>query len=555
MTAPPDAPARRTSPAAAAPAGHDPARTRRLVLVLVLAVGAALRLLQYAAGRALWLDEALLSVNVLSRDAAALVLRPLDYAQTAPAGFLLLQKLAASILGTGEYALRLVPLLAGLAALFWFPRVARRYVTRAALPLAVALFALAPFLVYYSSEAKQYALDVLASLAILACAAAVHHRASRRALAGFAAVGAGAVWLSQPAVFMLAGTGTVLGVDALRRRDARQVRALAGVAAAWAASFAASYALSRNALADPGYMRAFWREGFLPLPRSGADALWLPRTIVRLFREPLGVFGEDPTALSLLQTWAGVAAFAFGAWWMARGRGVRLALLLAPAGMALAASALRLYPFGADYTSAGRVLLFLLPALVLVVAEGAVRIGRAAGGGAGRAVLAAFAVALLLPSLAYAARSVPHMRAEVKPLLQYAAEQREPGDVLYVHYAGRAPFLYYAPRYGWTPRNAMVGSCARQTPADYLRELERLRGRRAWLLFIDDRVVSKTDDRGIMLGWMEHAGRRVDDQVSVGAALYLYDLRQPPAHAGPYRAQLSRPAPGPENECRGPWQN
>lgn len=541
-------------PGAAAPpsprdATEAAARRRRLLLLVALLVGGLLRLMQYGVNRALWLDEALLSLNVLRYDAADLATRQLDFAQTAPAGFLLLQKLTVSVLGTGEYALRLVPLLAGLAALLWFPRVARRYVTHPALPLAVALFALAPFLVYYSSEAKQYALDVLASVAILACAAAVHHRATPRALAGFGAVGLVAVWLSQPSVFMLAGTGTVLGVDALRRGERRRIAGLVAVAVAWAASFAGAYALSRHALADPAYMRAFWREGFPDGP------LWLPRALLRMFREPLGVFGEDPTPLSGVQTWAGAIAFAAGAWWMARGRGIRLALLLAPAGMALAAAGLRLYPFGADYTSAGRVLLFLLPSLVLVVAEGTVRIGRMVGGGAGRAAAVVLGLALLAPSLVYAGAQVPHVRAEVKPLLEYAADERQPGDVLYVHYVGRAPFLYYAPRYGFTPQDAVVGRCSRQDASGYLRELEGLRGRRVWLLFVDDRALTSTDDRALMLDWLEHAGRRADDQVSMGAALYLYDLSAPPARPGPYQPRIPRAPAGADQECRGPWQN
>ena len=539
-------------PARRASTQPDPsaaARRRRLLLFVALLVGALLRLLQYAANRALWLDEALVTLNVLWRSPVDLVTRPLDLGQSAPAGYLLLQKGVTAVLGTGEYALRLVPLLAGLAALAWFPRVARRYVTHPALPLAVALFALAPFLVYYSSESKPYALDVLVSLAVLACAAAVHHRATPRALAVLGAVGVGSVWLSQPAVFMLAGTGVVLGVDALQRRERRRVAGLLAVGAAWAASFAGAYALSRNAVADPEYMWAFWRAGFPDGPA------WLPRALLRLFREPLGVFGEDPTPLSGVQTWAGAAAFAYGAWWMARRRRTRLALLLAPGAMALAAAALRLYPFSADYTSAGRVLLFLLPSLVLVVAEGTVRLGRGVGGGAGRAVAGVLGAALLAPSLVYAGVQVPHVRAEVKPLLEYAAQERQPGDVLYVHYAGRAPFLYYAPRYGVGPGDAVVGGCWRQDAAGYLRELEQLRGRRVWLLFVDDRALSTTDDRALMLEWLEHAGRRADDQVSVGAALYLYDLRAAPARPGPYRPRIPIAPRGPEHECRGPWQN
>lgn len=529
------------------PGDSSPSRRHALALLTALTAGALLRLLQYAVDRSLWLDEALLSLNILRYTPGELLSRPLDFGQTAPAGFLLLQEAATAALGTSEYALRLVPLLASMAALLWFPRVARQFITRPALPLAVGLFALAPFLVYYSSEAKQYALDVLAALAILACAAAVHRRATRRVLAVFAAVGIAAVWLSQPAVFMLAGTGVVLGIDALRRGERRRAAGLVLVATAWVASFAGAYALSRAGLADAEYMRAFWRAGFPDGP------LWLPRAFVGLFREPLGVFGEDPTPLSLLQTWAAALGFGAGAWWMARARRIRLALLLAPAGMAMLAAALRLYPFGADYTSAGRVLLFLLPSLVLVVAEGTVRLGRAIGGNAGRGAVVLIALALLAPSLMYAAVGVPHLRAEVKPLLEYAAEERQPGDVLYVHYAGRAPFLYYAPRYGFGPGNAIVGRCGRQDPRVYLGEMDALRGRRVWLLFVDDRALSTGDDRALILGALEHAGQRVDDQVSLGAALYLYDLSAPPARPGPYQPRIAPAPSGPAGECRGPW--
>lgn len=520
-------------------------------MLVALLIGALLRIFQYAVNRSLWLDEALLAESVLARGPRTLLLEPLEYGQTAPPGFLLLQELATALLGTGEYALRLVPLIAGLAALFWFPALARRYVSRGAVPLAVLLFALAPFLVYYSSEAKQYSLDALAAVAVLWFAAELRRTPTRRTFAAAAVVGAAAAWVSQPAIFVLAGAGLVLGVEALWKKDRRRIAGLAAVGAAWVAAFAAAYLLSRRSLADPEYMRAFWSAGF---PDGAA---WWPRAVVRLFREPLGVVGEDPTPLSTMQQWAGVLAFALGAAWMVRrGRGVPLALLLAPAGLALAAAALRLYPFGATYTTSGRLLIFLLPALVLVVAQGVAGAAAAIGGTGGGVAAGALALALLAVPLLYAAAQVPHLRAEVKPVLAYAAENRRPGDLLYVHYAGRAPFRYYAGRYGWTAENSLVGRCAREDPAEYLRELERVDDRRVWALFIDDRATSTHDDRGLILAYLEHRGRRIDDQVSVGAAVYLYDLRAEPARAGRFAPRIPRPsAADPALACRGPWAN
>ena len=534
-------------------ASRDPLRTRRLLVLLCLCVGAALRLLQYGVNRAIWLDEALVVSSVLGRDAVGLLTRPLDYGQTAPAGFLLLEKLATVLLGTGEYALRLVPLLAGLAALFLFPSVARRYVSGPARTVALALFALAPFLVYYSSEVKQYSLDALVSLAVLAVAADLHARRPRAALWALA-VGVIGVWLSQPAVFMLAGAGLVLFAQAARRRETARVRMLAGVGAAWLASFAASYAVSRRTLADPEYMQAFWRYGFLP--RSTDAWTWLPERVARMFREPLGVIGNDPLPwLGTLQAVAGFVLLVAGVWWTARARRTRLALLGLPFVLMVAAAVVHAYPFASNYLSSGRVLIFLIPSMVLVMGEGAVRIARWPRRSRGSLAVAAVAVALALaPSVGYAMLGVPHVRAEVKPLLEYSAENRRPGDLLYVYYNARPQYEYYAPRYGWRPEDTVAGACSRMRPAAYVDDLARLRGRpRVWLLFVDGRGAGGYDERALMLRYLDHVGRRLDDRVSVGTSLYLYDLTPGPVDPGTFTARVPTFPYDASMDCRGPW--
>jgi hypothetical protein len=531
-------------------------RRGRQAAALALLVGTLLRLAQYGVNRSLWLDEALLVSNFLDRSWAGLF-APFQRGQTAPLGFLALEKLAAAALGRSEYALRLVPLLAGLATLALLPRVARRYATRPALPLGVALVALAPFLVYYASEVKPYALDALCALAVLALA---HDLARRprdgRLAAGFCAFGTAALWLSQPVAFMLAGTGLVLGARALRRGDGRALALLAGTAAAWAASFAGAYLYARHQLEDPAYMRAFWRVGFFPLPpRSAADWLWLPRMAARAFREPMGIVGSDDSWLSRLGVGAALVLFAAGCAWMWRHRRLRLGLLLAPAGLALCASAARAYPFGGEFLSGGRVLIFLLPSLALVMAEGGAALGRWAPRGAGRAVFAAGAALALLPAGAYAALSVPHLRAEVKPLLAWVNENRRPGDVMYVYYHGQSVFEYYAPRYGWNRGNTVAGVCARFHPERYVGDLARLRGRpRVWVLVVTGAAMRGFQEDRVIVGFLDHVGRRLDDRVAVGARMYLYDLAPPGPPPGPYSFAVPRFPPNVAMDCRGAWQ-
>ncbi len=89
------------------------------IAALLMLLGALLRLRQYLTGRSLWADEAMLALNIVNRDFAGL-LRPLDYDQGAPIGFLLVEKIFNSILGKNEFALRLFPLLIGLISLWLF---------------------------------------------------------------------------------------------------------------------------------------------------------------------------------------------------------------------------------------------------------------------------------------------------------------------------------------------------------------------------------------------------------------------------------------------------
>jgi hypothetical protein len=545
------------SPHPDAPAAAEARARRRRLVGFALVLGALLRLAQYAVNRSLWLDEALLVSNFLDRSWAGL-LEPFHRGQTSPLGFLALEKLAVAALGRSEYALRLVPLMAGLATLALLPRVARRFATRAAFPLAVALVALAPFLVYYSSEVKQYAFDALSSLVVLALAYDLARRPrDGRLLAAFCAAGVVAVWLSQPVVFMLAGTGAVLGLRALRRGDRRSVALLTAVAAAWVASFAGAYLVARHQLEDPAYMKAFWRTGFLPLaPRTLQEWSWIPRMLLaRPFREPMGIVGLDRSPLSLVTTAGAMAAFAAGFWWMRRHRRLRLALLLAPAGFALAASALRVYPFAGELLSGGRVLIFLLPSLAFVMAEGVHALRRLVPGSAGRAAFAAALALVLLPAAAYAAFSVPHLRGEVKPLLEFVNEERRPGDLMYVYYNGQAVFEYYAPRYGWDRRNTVPGACSRFTPGRYADDLARLRGRpRVWVLIVDGAPMDGFDEKKFILAFLDHVGKRLDDRVAVGAGVYLYDLRTENTRPGPFTYPVPVTRPDPALDCRGAWE-
>ena len=196
----------------------DNSFVHRLSLAAV-ALGCLLRIVQYLLNRSLWMDEAYLSLNILHRSFAGLC-RSLDYHQGAPIGFLLLEKSAVRWLGGSEYALRLLPLLAGIASVLLFYWLAKKVLPANAVPIAVGLFAISPALIYYSAEVKQYSGD--AAIAILLYCLTIEGsksewKAGRTALV--ALVGAIAIWMSHSSVFVLAGIGATISIALVLRKD------------------------------------------------------------------------------------------------------------------------------------------------------------------------------------------------------------------------------------------------------------------------------------------------------------------------------------------------
>jgi hypothetical protein len=145
---------------------------------MIVAVGVVLRLARYLHDKSLWLDESYLALNLMRRSFHGLT-ETLDWNQGAPLGFLFSEKAALRLFGDSEYSLRLLPLIAGVASVFVFYAAAKPLLSRGAFLIALLLFAtLEPF-IYYAAELKQYELDVLATVSLLAVFA---HVAGRRPL-------------------------------------------------------------------------------------------------------------------------------------------------------------------------------------------------------------------------------------------------------------------------------------------------------------------------------------------------------------------------------------
>jgi len=476
-----------------------------------MALGIALRLRQYLFDRSLWNDETNLAMNILHLSPAEL-LKPLREGQVAPVGFLWLEKLSVHYLGNSEMTLRLVPLLCGVGALFLFLAVARRFLDARTVLLALGLFAICDPLVYYASEVKPYSSDVAVVLLLYLLMEPLFDINLRGIEAIFAALaGCVAIWFSLPAVFVLAGIGLAAFWVAVRRHNRSALLLLSVLVVFWAGSFLLFYIVSlrESASVNQGLI-AYWRFAFAPIPpTSVSDILWYERSFFDVFSFPGGL------------TLTGIAAVAavLGANEFRRQDQSKFLSLLLPIVVALLASALYRYPFQ------GRLLLFLVPSLLLLVARGLEAIRQTTAVIPGLPVLL-IGFLFLDPVLTAGRHFIrPQGVEEVRSAIDYIERHRSPGDTLYCYYAAAVPLQYYRERGRIGAIEQITGVASREEWQRYGDDLDKLRGRkRVWILFSHVWRYSGVDEQVIFLGHLGRIGRVLDSLQTTGASAYLYDL-------------------------------
>lgn len=477
----------------------------------IIAIGVFLRVAQFACGRSLWDDEAKLALNILQRPFGGLF-QPLQYHQGAPIGFLLLEKLATTFAGNSEIALRAIPFVTGIVALFVFYDVAKLYLSPGAVPLALILFSLSRNLVYYSSEVKQYSTDVLVTLILLRAVFKLSTTPlSQRELFAVGALGALAIWFSHPASFVLAGSAVVLIVAKLVHRDKEGLGPMTWVFVAWAASFLTCYMVSLRPLSRDDELSNYWRGNFAPHALS-LIVPWLSYNFFAAF--------ENPAPLNSI---LGAAFFVAGCGQLLRHNRLRCGLLTAPLLALFLASLLHLYPLY------GRLLLFLCPILLLLVSEGAVWAYNATHRFS--PIFGVAAIALLLAKPLYQAADTlihPLRPNDIKVGIRDIESHQRLGDRWYVYYGGKYQLSYYAAVYSLSMANVRVGSDCGTDRACYGRDLSELKGRpRTWVLLSHILPCDGGDEGTILVDQLDKIGTRLEAFEASGVKVYLYDLDHP----------------------------
>ena len=406
--------------------------SRKFWLALILAGGIFFRITHFLENRSLWMDEAYVANQVLSQSWLEILGNaPFDLNMPGPpVGFLLFEKLMVAVLGNSEYALRLLALVCGLAALGLFLDLLRQSFRGPGLFVGLALFAVCESLVYYSAEMKPYGVEALLGIALPWAVVRVGKPGMPR-IGILVGLGAGALLFSYAAVFVLAAAAVVLLLFGLRRPAERQSIGL--VLLGWAAAFFVLYGLYWHPMSQRLHLNsAIWKGTevlFFPWPLWTAAA-WARagQMVLRIFQDPAGMccpwLAGGIFLLGVVRIWG-------------RDRGLALLLIL-PMLVLLAASAARQYFFY------GRFVLFLLPAIFFMIAAGIDALWQWPMRGS-RYLALVCGLVLVLPSLLNTAGHTASgwEQEDAQTLMQQLHARYQPGDAIFVNDSGQGAFVYY----------------------------------------------------------------------------------------------------------------
>ncbi len=430
---------------------RDYARRMAWIALLLVAVGLAARILRQCLNFPIWGDEAAVGLNVISRDYAGLT-RQLDLAQVAPILFLWVERFVFETLGGSEWALRLLPWLAGIGGLLLFWDIARRLVPPTAATLAVGMLAAARWPITLATSLKPYSGDLFWSALILALAVRWYQRPGRLTpLVGLVLAVPFALAGSYPTVFV-AGAISLYLLPVAWRGGVR-ARVLFGLYNLFMmGTFVGCFLLVGQAQIDPevgntgDVMLDYWKGGFPPDSPLGVP-LWLFQVHTgRMFAYPIG----DANGGSLLT----FLLFLLGAW-QCRRPGTRslLVLCLTPLALNLIAAILQKYPYG----GCCRLSQNLAPAICLLAGLGWAAVlerlaprlrDRCRWVWAGAAILIVFTLAGMMSDCAFPYRDVVCQWS--RSLTQELDRHLAPGDVIVVAPGAEmdATTVWYLRRFG-----------------------------------------------------------------------------------------------------------
>jgi hypothetical protein len=333
--------------------------------------------------------------------------------------------------GINELSARLFPLLCGVLLLWVFYDYAKQFLSPLPLLLAMSFLSFDRIFIDYSTQCKQYSSDALVTVGLLWVTQKLSPARFTTTSAGiWLLIGSISIWLSMPSVFVLSGVGLYYVLFFIKNKNYIGLAKFVAVSLIWLLQFALYFLWVLKSDAQSSNLQSFHSDYFFTFPpKNIAQIALLGKQLNDIVSNVIG-----RTFIALMLSTLGLVAGIVHLW---RNNKPQLCLLLVPILLTLLASALHYYSI------IGRLTLFFLPALLLVIFIGYDKILPKSNP----------IVTLLLCTLFVSTLTlqVPLIRffqpfrndyAQLRDGLAYIEQEKQPQEALFV-YHNAAPVVYY----------------------------------------------------------------------------------------------------------------
>jgi hypothetical protein len=430
-----------------------------------------------------------------------------------------------TLLGKGEFSVRLLSALFGIALTWLVFLVGRQLFGPWTGIVAAWLVAVNPLLVWLSQEVRMYVPTAALALGSMHCLLRAVARRKWFWWAGYAALATTAAYSHLSGSFLLPVAALYLGIRGWQER------------ALWRAGL---LTVGLSSVAYLPFARNAWRAGSAALeinvyPRlDAAEQLWtLAQSFALRFVPETPGWLWIPLSLLLLAWLVGVVLGAErGQEWRWRGSGLFISMWVAiPLGAFLWLNARR-PAFNPKYLAP------VLPAFWIGVGAGIVRLGRQ------RRWLGAVAAAcpLVLAALGWPyVWSTEALREDWRTAASYVSRQATSDDTVFVHlHYAHIPFEYY-----YSGQAEVVAPLGSRPPSDEKDLDEPLEAyTRSDVVWLVQSQEHNTDPRHVVEAWFAQRGPMVTEQYPVGMSIKAFAMRHRlprlPDRALPAQIQFGR---------------
>ncbi|MBF0385041.1 MAG: glycosyltransferase family 39 protein [Candidatus Omnitrophica bacterium] len=418
------------------------ALSSRLGCVLVISAGIIIRSKLLFENCSLWLDEAWVAMDILSRPFIDIVLQVYTFQDFSrpPLLFLIISKLFVNFLGNHEMSLRFLPFLSSIVSLLIFYRLLNKYVDRRLIIFGLILISFCGYAVRYSVELKQYSTDLLAGLVVLSLSDLLRRKEIWALEVELIGIVFSAIMLfSNAAIFVIAGVLVTYFISACINRDNEKIRGFLFLFIIVISVFILIYKFSLEGMVNSDKLTGYWSSYFLPEGSFIKKMEWLKDSVISMFLKPLGI------------NWPvlGLGLFSLGLLRLFKKDKTSFFVFILPFILVMAAAIIRKYPFG------DRLVLFLVPFLIIMILNGIEFLMNKSRFFYVLALIAVFLLIIYPVKQSWEKFNETTCFEENREVMKYFADNFRIGDHIFINDTAVFTLAYYLDYYGMKKRISM----------------------------------------------------------------------------------------------------